>query len=57
MDAFRKDYPELDEEALYRFVVHERHPGWEARRVQDLTEDCPSLNELARRLQREEQQK
>ncbi len=54
LDAFRKDYPELDTEALFRFVVHERHPEWDSRHIQDLTEDCPSIGELARRLKREE---
>ena len=54
LEAFRKDYPELDDEALFRFMVHKRHPEWDSRRIQDLTEDCPSIGELARRLKREE---
>lgn len=54
LDVFHKDYPELDDEALFRFMVHERHPEWDSRRIQDLTEDCPSIGELARRLEREE---
>ena len=57
LDAFRREYPELDEEALFRFVVHERHPEWDSRRIQDVTEDCPSLSELARRLKKEETQR
>lgn len=50
----RRDYPNLDDEALFRFIVHDRHPDWDNARVQNLTEDCGSIEELAARLQAEE---
>ena len=51
---FRRDYPDLDEEAMYRYVVKKRHPEWETGIALRLTENCPSLNELATRIARKE---
>lgn len=53
-EARRRAYPALDDEALFRFIVGDRHPEWDNVRIQGLTEDCPSLEELALRLQAEE---
>ncbi len=39
---------------MYRFVVKKKHPEWDTGRILRLTEDCPSLGELAKRLQRED---
>ncbi len=50
----RRDYPDLDDEALYRFVVSGRHPDWDRSEIQRLTEDCFSLDELAGRLEEKE---
>ncbi len=53
-ESRRRDYPNLDDEALFRFIVHDRRPDWDNARIQSLTEDCGSIEELAARLQAEE---
>lgn len=49
----RRAYPALDDEAIFRFIVHDLHPEWDNARVRNLTEDCASLEDLALRLQEE----
>jgi len=53
-DEFRRDYPGLDREAMFRSVVKNRHPEWDTGRILTITEDCGSVGELARRLRAEE---
>ena len=49
-EAYRRDYPDLDEEALFRFLVRDRRPGWTLSQIEDLTADCPNLGSLAQNL-------
>ena len=46
----QREYPELDRQALYIFVVKGRYPHWDAAKIRNLVEDCDSMSDLASKL-------
>ena len=50
LEEYRRDYPDLDEEALFRFLVRDRRPSWTPAMVEAMTAGCTSLHNLVNKL-------
>lgn len=46
----QSEYPDLDRQALFIFIVKGRYPQWDGDKVRNLVEDCESISDLARQL-------
>lgn len=49
-EGAQKEYPDLDRQALFIFMVKDRFPEWEADKIRSLVEDCDSIGDLASKI-------
>jgi len=46
----RQEYPDLDREALFMFMLRDHFPTWHGDKILEIVEDCDSVDELVRRV-------